>query len=220
MKRELFGELPSHLPERTGRPGRNIQTSGLFKAQSPWKPTQLQVLAAEGIPVPIPSPTSSRSFSVASIPVYSAAVGHHFARPGNRFWPTLFAAGFTPSLTSPFDERKLLDWGYGITNFVSRATVAADQLSREELRSRSEGVTRKVHQYQPRILALLGITAYRVGFQSPRAALGEQPEPIGRTRVWVLPNPSGLNAHYQGEKLIGMFRALRVGVGPSETEYP
>ena len=141
--------------------------------------------------------------------LYSAAVGHHFARPGNRFWPTLHAAGFTDRLLSPFEERELLERGYGITNVVDRATAGADELSKEELRRGARRLEAKVRRYRPAFLAVLGIGTYRLAFARPRASLGRQIETIGSTSVWVLPNPSGRSAHYQAADLLILFRALR-----------
>lgn len=140
--------------------------------------------------------------------LYTAAVGHHFARPGNRFWPTLHAAGFTPRLFAPDEERQLLALGYGITNVVARASAAADELSIAELRSGGAALAAKVVRFRPSVLAVLGVGAYRTAFERPRAQLGEQPERIGGTRLWVLPNPSGLNAHYQKDALAELFREL------------
>jgi TDG/mug DNA glycosylase family protein len=141
--------------------------------------------------------------------LYTAAVGHHFARPGNRFWPALFASGFTDRLLSPFDEHELLPRGYGITNVVNRATATADQLSNDEMRAGGKRLVAKVKRYRPRILAVLGLGAYRAGFDQPKAVIGPQSLNIGGTAVWVLPNPSGLNAHYQAQDLARLFRELR-----------
>jgi double-stranded uracil-DNA glycosylase len=141
--------------------------------------------------------------------LYSAAVGHHFARPGNRFWPALHAAGFTDRLLSPFEERELLRRGYGITNIVRRTTVSADELTAEELRAGARVAERKVRRNRPRIAAFVGIGAYRLAFDRPKAQLGRQDEKIGDTIIWVLPNPSGLNAHYQPRHLVRLFRELR-----------
>ncbi len=141
--------------------------------------------------------------------LYTAAVGHHFARPGNRFWPALFASGFTKRLVSPFDEQELLQSGYGITNVVMRTTATADQLSREELRAGGKKLAAKVRRYRPRVLAILGLGAYRMAFEKPKAVIGRQEEMIGDTLVWVLPNPSGLNAHYQAKDLARLFGELR-----------
>ena len=144
--------------------------------------------------------------------LYTAAVGHHFARPGNRFWPALFASGFTNRLLSPFDERELLPMGYGVTNVVMRATATADQLSRDELRDGGERLKKKVRRYRPLFLAVLGLGAYRAAWDKPAAVIGRQEEKIGNTSIWVLPNPSGLNAHYQANDLARLFRELREAV--------
>lgn len=142
--------------------------------------------------------------------LYSAATGHHFARPGNRFWPTLYAAGFTERLLLPSQEHELLSRGYGITNVVPRASATADELSTEELRAGGRQLRIKVETYRPRILAVLGIVAYRTAFERRTAAMGRQMERIGNSIVWVLPNPSGLNAHYQLDDLACLFRELRL----------
>jgi TDG/mug DNA glycosylase family protein len=144
--------------------------------------------------------------------LYTAAVGHHFARPGNRFWPALFAAGFTDRLVSPFDERELLKSGYGVTNVVMRATATADQLTREELREGGKQLAAKVRRYKPSVLAVLGLGAYRTAWDKPKAVIGRQEETIGETIIWVLPNPSGLNAHYQAKDLARVFGELRATV--------
>jgi TDG/mug DNA glycosylase family protein len=141
--------------------------------------------------------------------LYTAAIGHHFGRPGNRFWPALHAGGFTPRLFSPFEEHALLPLGYGITNVVARATASADELTPAELTQGGRRLAAKARRYRPRILAFLGIGAYRVAFTHPRATLGPQSEAIGPSRVWILPNPSGLNAHYQAPDLARLFSQLR-----------
>ena len=141
--------------------------------------------------------------------LYTAAVGHHFARPGNRFWPALHAGGFTDRLLSPFDERELLKSGYGITNVVRRTTASADLLTKEEIVVGGAKLRRKVLRYRPRVLAVLGVGTYRTAFNQPKAAVGRQDEMIGGTIVWVLPNPSGLNAHYQAGELARLFRELK-----------
>lgn len=140
--------------------------------------------------------------------LYSAATGHHFARPGNRFWPALHQGGFTERVLSPDEERLLLPLGYGITNIVRRATAAADELSAEELLAGARRLTAKVKRYRPAFLAVLGIGAYRQAFQRAGAKLGPQEETIGTTALWILPNPSGLNAHYQLSDLAAQFRQL------------
>lgn len=144
--------------------------------------------------------------------LYSGATGHHFARPGNRFWPTLYGAGFTPRLLDPSEESELLDLGYGITNLVSRATAAADELAPAELLAGRKRLESKVRRYQPRALAVLGIGAYRTAFGERTATLGPKARPLAGADLWVLPNPSGLNAHYQLADLIERFRKLREAV--------
>jgi TDG/mug DNA glycosylase family protein len=142
--------------------------------------------------------------------LYTAWAGHHFARPGNRFWPALFASGFTNRLLRPEEERELLSSGYGITNLVERATVAADELSREELVAGAETLRRKVAGYRPKCLAILGLSAYRLAFERPKTCLGLQPEKLAGTPVWILPNPSGLNAHFTPRAFAEVFRELRL----------
>ncbi len=141
--------------------------------------------------------------------LYTAWSGHHFAGPGNRFWPTLHAAGFTDRRLAPSEERELLARGYGVTNVVARATATAAELAPAEYVEGGRVLERKVRAYAPRVLAVLGVGAYRTAFARPKAALGEQPERLGGARVWVLPNPSGLNANYQKDDLARLFRALR-----------
>jgi len=140
--------------------------------------------------------------------LYSAATGYHFARPGNRFWPALHGAGFTPRQLRPEEQWDLLDVGLGVTNVVSRASARADELGQEELRVGGERLVELVREHEPKVLAVLGISAYRAAFGAAKAGVGEQ-DGIGATRVWVLPNPSGLNAHYQLPDLVEEFRRLR-----------
>lgn len=179
----------------------------------PYKPTPAEIAAAVGKTVPdVIAPGLKVLFCGINPGLYSGAVGHHFARPGNRFWPALHAAGFTPRRLSPFEERELLTYGYGITNIVARATASADDLSPQELIVGAQHLEEKVKHYQPRVLAVLGIGAYRTAFGRPQAGLGPQVESIGASRLWVLPNPSGLNAHYRMEDLVRLFRELREAV--------
>ncbi|HKB05286.1 MAG TPA: G/U mismatch-specific DNA glycosylase [Gemmataceae bacterium] len=144
--------------------------------------------------------------------LYSAWSGHHFARPGNRFWPTLHAGGFTERQLHPSEERELLEAGYGITNVVERASAAADELSTEEFVAGGRRLRARVKRYRPRYLAVLGVGAYRIAFDQPRAVLGLQAETVGETKVWVLPNPSGLNAHYRARDLAQLFGKLLAAV--------
>ena len=179
----------------------------------PYKPTKEEIQAAYGKSGPDVIARDLRVLFVGINPgLYTAAVGHHFARPGNRFWPALFAAGFTSRLLSPFEEQELLSFGLGITNLVNRATAAADELSPEELAAGGVQLVEKVKRYQPRSIAVLGIGAYRSAFSRPKASPGPQPEPIAGAPVWVLPNPSGLNAHYRPEDFARLFRELRQAV--------
>ena len=141
--------------------------------------------------------------------LYSAVVGCHFARPGNRFWPTLYAAGFTERLLSPFEERELLEGGCGITNVVERASATAAEVEGHEFVEGGRRLVAKLRRYRPRFLAVLGIGAYRAAFGFPKARLGRQDETLGDTVVWVLPNPSGLNAHYQLKDLARVYGELR-----------
>lgn len=142
--------------------------------------------------------------------VYSAVVGHHFARPGNRFWKALHLSGFTPRLYSAEEDRRLLELGLGITNIAAPATTAATDLPPVHIRAGGKILRKKVLRHKPRYLGVLGISAYRVAFDQPNAALGLQPLTIGETHIWVLPNPSGLNAHYQLADLANLYRELRV----------
>ena len=174
------------------------------------RPSAADLLAARKKTVPDVIAKSLRVLFVGINPgLYSGAVGHHFARPGNRFWPTLEKSGFTPTVISPFEERKLLRLGLGITNFVARTTARADELTVDELRRGASLLAEKVRRFRPVFVAILGVTAFRAAFAEPRAALGLQPMPLSESRLWVLPNPSGLNAHHQLDDLARLFRELR-----------
>lgn len=151
---------------------------------------------------------------------WSGAVGHHFAHPGNRFWKALHLAGYTDRVLGPGEERALLEVGLGITNLVARTTATAAELSPEELRRGAAILRRKVTRYEPRAVALLGLGAYRTAFGTRRAPLGEQPTPLGAALVWVLPNPSGLQAHYPLPVLVAELRALAAQVGRPSTASP
>ncbi|MFD6993774.1 G/U mismatch-specific DNA glycosylase [Streptomyces sp. NPDC059943] len=149
----------------------------------------------------------------------SAATGHHFARPGNRFWPVLRLSGFTPRQLAPSEQCELLTYGLGITNVVARATARADELSDEEYREGGRRLVAKVERLRPRWLAVVGITAYRTAFGDRAAAIGPQPRTIGTTRLWALPNPSGLNAHWTAQTMAEEFGRLRVAAGmPDRTQ--
>ena len=139
----------------------------------------------------------------------SAARGHNFARPGNRFWPALHGAGFTPRLLRPEEAAELPRFGIGMTNVVDRPSRGAADLTTEELRAGAAAVAELVREYQPRVLAVVRLGAFRTGFERPKAEIGLQPDRVGGRPVWVLPNPSGLNAHYQLPDLIRLFGELR-----------
>src|SRR5215204_3228691 len=186
-----------------------------------YRPTKEEVQAAAGRTVPDVIARDLRVLFCGINPgLYTAAVGHHFARPGNRFWPALYAAGFTDRLLSPFDERELLKSGYGITNVVKRTTASADLLTKEEILAGGARLRAKVLRYRPRILAVLGVGAYRTAFNQPKAKVGRQEDRIGETVLWVLPNPSGLNANYQPAALAELFRELREAVPQMENVNP
>jgi TDG/mug DNA glycosylase family protein len=176
----------------------------------PRRPTPEELHAAVGRSMPdLIAPGLRVLFCGINPSLYSAVVGYHFARPGNRFWPTLHAAGITQRLLAPSEQHELLELGYGITNVVDRATATADQLVPGELVTGGRRLATKVRRYRPRFIALLGISAYREAFARPEATLGLQPETLGASRLWVLPNPSGLNAHYQLKDLARLFQELR-----------
>jgi TDG/mug DNA glycosylase family protein len=177
------------------------------------KPNRAEVAAAYGRTVAdVIGPGLKVLFCGINPSLYSAAVGHHFARPGNRFWPALHAAGFTERLLSPFEGGTLLERGYGLTNLVRRATAAADELTADELTAGARALVRKVRRHRPKAVAFLGVSAYRTAFGRPRAGLGRQAEAVAGAVVWVLPNPSGLNAHYQLRDLARVYAELRAAV--------
>ncbi len=179
----------------------------------PIKPTRLDLLAAKDKMVrDVIAPGLRVLFCGINPGLYSGATGHHFARPGNRFWSTLHQAGFTLRLLDPSEERELLPLGYGITNLVPRATATADELSPDELVAGRRRLETKVKRYRPQVVAVLGISAYRTAFAQKAASLGRQPERLADATLWVSPNPSGLNAHYQLTNLVEHFRMLRHSV--------
>ncbi|WP_184736913.1 G/U mismatch-specific DNA glycosylase [Streptomyces netropsis] len=143
----------------------------------------------------------------------SAATGHHFARPGNRFWPVLHRSGFTPRQLAPAEQEELLSYGLGITNVVDRPSARADEVSKEEFREGGLLLTEKVARLRPRWLAVVGVTAYRIAFDDKRAVIGPQERTIGSTRIWVLPNPSGLNASWTLPRMTEEYERLRAAAG-------
>ena len=176
----------------------------------PPKPTKAELLAAVDKTVPdVIGPGLKVLFCGINPGLWTAATVHHFARPGNRFWPALHQGCFTPRLLLPHEERKLLQWGYGITNLVARTTARADQLAEEEFAEGGRLLAAKVRRYRPQVLALLGLGAYRSAFGRPSASVGPQEERLGQTQVCVLPNPSGLNAHYSLAAIARLFGELR-----------
>ena len=181
------------------------------------RPTPAEVAAAAGRTVP---DLIARGLAVLFCGInpglYSAATAHHFARPGNRFWRAIRDAGFTDGLIHPWEERRLLELGIGITNLVPRATAGAAELTAAELRRGRARLAAKVGRYRPRCLAVLGIGAYRTAFARPRATFGLQEETIRGTAIWVLPNPSGLNANHQLADLARAFRELRLFVSRTD----
>jgi TDG/mug DNA glycosylase family protein len=180
----------------------------------PFRPTREQVLAAYGKGIrDIIAPNLKVLFVGINPGLYTAAIGHHFGRPGNRFWPALHAGGFTPRLYSPFESDELLKLGYGITNLVNRATARADELEDAELIASARKLARKVQKHQPKFVAIVGITSYRTAFERKTAKLGRQEEKIAGATLWVLPNPSGLNAHHQPRHLKALFAKLHDASG-------
>jgi double-stranded uracil-DNA glycosylase len=176
----------------------------------PFRPTQADLLASRGRAIPdLVAPGLRVLFAGINPSLYSAATGYHFARPGNRFWPALHASGFTARLLRPCDQHQLLDLGLGITNVVGRATARADELDAAELRAGGQALAALASRLRVSWLAVLGVTAYRSAFGQPAAVLGPQPERLGGARVWVLPNPSGLNAHWSAAALAEEFGWLR-----------
>ena len=163
--------------------------------------------------LPEPGQRFTVLFSGINPGLYSAATGWHFARPGNRFWPALHLSGFTPRQLSPSEQHLLPGYGLGITNVAPRATAQAAELTADELRAGGERLATLVLDRRPAVLAIAGVTAYRIAFGHPKASIGPQDGPVGGTRVWVLPNPSGLNAHYTLPKLAEEMRKLRTAVG-------
>jgi len=173
-------------------------------------PTREDLAAAAGRTIPdLVGPGLRVLFSGINPSLYSAATGHHFARPGNRFWPALHRSGFTDRQLHPSEQGTLPAAGLGITNVVARATARADELSPAELVDGGARLAELVERWQPAYLAVLGVTAYRTAFARPKAGMGPQEHRIGGVRVWVLPNPSGLNAHYTVDTLADAFAALK-----------
>ncbi len=176
----------------------------------PPRPTKEQLAAAVNLTLPdLIAPKLRVLFCGINPGLYTAAIGHHFGRPGNRFWPALHQSGFTPRQFAPWEEQQLLELGLGITNMVQRTTAAASSLSKSEYREGSKRLTSLVNKYAPTAVGFIGIGAYRTGFDRPAATPGLQQETIGKTALWVLPSTSGLNANHPLADLVNLFADLR-----------
>jgi TDG/mug DNA glycosylase family protein len=174
------------------------------------RPTPAELQAAAGRAIPDLVGPGLRVLFVGINPgLYSGATGYHFARPGNRFWPSLHGAGFTSRVLAPDEGDALLAAGIGITNLVNRTTATAAEVTVPELRAGAERLQATVETWRPQVVAILGVGAFRGAFDRRTVELGRQAEPLGEAEVWVLPNPSGLNAHYQLPRLIELFREVR-----------
>ena len=187
----------------------------------PYKPTPAEIRAAAGKTVgDVIAPGLRVLFCGINPGLYTAAVGHHFARPGNRFWKALHGSGFTGRLVSPLEDATMLEWNLGLTNLVGRSTATAAELTADEIRRGAKRLGERLAPLRPRFVAVLGIGAYRTGFGRRDAALGPQDEALGEARLWVLPNPSGLNAHHQLDDLVERFRSLRDALSPARRARP
>lgn len=192
-------------------------TRGGSSLTSAARPTAEQLRAAAGRAIPDLVAANLRVLFVGINPgLWSGATGFHFARPGNRFWPTLHGAGFTPRLLRPDEGAALLALGIGITNLVNRTTATAAELTPGELRAGRLRLEDIVRRCEPRLVAILGVTAYRTAFERPTATIGRQPDHLGSSALWILPNPSGLNAHYQLPRLVELFGACRAAVDDTQ----
>ena len=178
------------------------------------RPSRADLVRAAGGTIPDVIGPDLRVLFVGINPgLYSAATGRHFARPGNRFWPALHLSGFTPRQFHPSEQAELLPLGLGITNLVDRGTARAAELTRAELVAGRAALAAKASRVRPRFVAIVGVTAYRTAFGRPSAVVGPAADPLGPSRVWVLPNPSGLNAHFRLERLVQEFARLREAAG-------
>jgi TDG/mug DNA glycosylase family protein len=175
------------------------------------RPTKSEVAAATDLTIPdLLGPGLRVLFCGINPGLYSAAVGHHYGRPGNRFWKALSDSGLTNTELSAYEENRLLESGIGLTDLVARASAAAAELTKDELGKGGEVFAQKVAELRPQVVAICGITAYRTAYRAPKIVLGLQAERIACSPVWVLPNTSGLNAHYTREALAAEFRKLRL----------
>jgi double-stranded uracil-DNA glycosylase len=204
------------VTEEAHKPSSQYSGEPQGRSMDERRPTRSDLAAAYGRAVPDLIASDLKVLFCGINPsLYSAATGHHFARPGNRFWPALYGSGFTQRLLKPWEEEFLLEDGIGITNLVSRATATAAELTNDELRSGRQRLARKVRRFRPRCVAVVGIGAYRVAFNRPGAIVGLQARQLAGAAVWVLPNPSGLNANHQLPDLAEAFRAARIFVNES-----
>ena len=173
------------------------------------RPTRAELLASAGKSIPdLVAPGLQILFVGINPGLYTAWAGYHFARPGNRFWPALHASGLTPRVLHPSEGKELLALGIGITGFVRRATATAAELTDDEYRAGGRRIRALVKRVQPHCVCFLGLTAYRAGFDQPKAQLGRQKDPMYGAIVWLLPNPSGLNAHFQPSDYARLFREV------------
>jgi TDG/mug DNA glycosylase family protein len=185
-------------------------TAGAPGERSRYRPTPADLRAAVDKTIEDVISDGLRVLFVGINPgLWSGATGHHFARPGNRFWRAIHAAGLTPTLLSPDRQQELLDFGLGITNLVNRTTATAAELTADELRAGARSLVDRIGRHGPRKVAFLGVSTYRVAFGQPKAVVGRQPDRIAGSEVWVLPNPSGLNAHYQLPDLARAYAQLK-----------
>ena len=181
-------------------------------------PDDLDAAAGRTVPDILPAPLDLLVVGI-NPGLWSGATGAHFARPGNRFWPALYAAGITDRPVDctagmqPADRSALEAIGLGITNLVARSTARADELAAEEIRAGAARLERLVATHHPRVVAIVGIGAYRTGFRRPRARTGRQPEDLAGAELWVLPNPSGLNAHETVASLAEAYGAAARAAG-------
>ena len=178
---------------------------------------KLDLAAARDATIPDVLPAVGEPFHVLFCGInpglYSAATGWHFARPGNRFWPALHQSGFTPRQLKPSEQAELTRYGLGITNIAPRATAQAAELTPAELRDGGARLLALIDARRPRVIAIAGVTAYRTAFALPKAVIGPQPDPLGTARLWILPNPSGLNASWPAPRIAEAFRELRLAAG-------
>lgn len=183
------------------------------RIKQPWRASKADLAAAVDTTIPDVIANGLDVLFVGINPGrYSGAVGHHFAGPGNGFWPAMHKSRFTPRLFTAFEGPLLLDLGSGLTNLVARCTATADELTKDELVEGGRTLEKKVRRYTPRFVAFVGLTSYRAAFARPKAQVGHQPELLGPSQIWLLPNPSGLNTHHPPAVMARLFSTLRRAV--------